>query len=53
VLRRVNGGSARVHADKNKKLKPRSVGRVLPLVFALVDPLWTLRDVRAASSARS
>jgi hypothetical protein len=47
--RRVNGGSAWAHALKkslqNEVRKPRSVGRVLPLVFALVDPWWTLRDV--------
>jgi hypothetical protein len=57
VLRRVNGGSAWAHAEKksleNEGLKPRSVGRVLPLVFALVDPWWTLRDVREANSPRA
>jgi hypothetical protein len=53
----VNGGSAWAHAvDKslqNDRLKLRSVGRVLPLVFTLVDPWWTLRDVREANSPRA
>jgi hypothetical protein len=32
----------------NERLKARPVGGVLPLAFALVDPWWTLRDMREA-----
>jgi hypothetical protein len=52
----VIGGSAGAHADKKSlesdELKPRSVCQVLPPVIALVDPWWTLRDVREANTPR-
>jgi hypothetical protein len=43
--RRIRVGTRGKKSLENERLKPRSVGRVLPLVFALVDPWWTLRDV--------
>jgi hypothetical protein len=51
--RRIRVGTRGKKSLENERLKPRSVGRVLPLVFALVDPWWTLRDVREANSLRA